>query len=206
MGLFRCFRTLFANSYLRPFEQSFFFRLYAPVLKPWVQRVVEKEYMQPWTLLFIVWGIAMAALPTFSLLSTFSLDAISQLNIIPDLFIATASLLVQLLIGLLEVWGIYYITRLHLTKLFYWHQGKYPDWPNRPIWFQMDRYLFRPEVFALVFVTFFWLQLGNFMHNNDLHVLQDAGPLSVIQLWIPWLGGALWPMVSIFYHRQVLEL
>ena len=176
------------------------------MLKPWVQRVVQREYMQPWTLLFIIWAIAMAALPTVSFLTTFLLSGLSQLSIIPNLFITTAVLLVQLFIGLVEVWGIYYITRLHLTKLFYWHRDKYPDWPNRPIWFQMDRYVFRPEFFALAFVTFFWLQLGNYMQNNDLLSLQNGGWVSLIQLCLPWVGGALWPMVSIFYHRQLLEL
>jgi len=206
MGFIRIFRVLFANSYMRPFEQSFFFTLYAPMLKPWVQRVVQREYMQPWTLLFVIWAIAMAALPTITFLSSFLLQGLSQFTSIPRGLITTAILLVQLLIGGIEVWGIYYITRLHLTKLFYWHRSKYPDWPNRPIWFQMDRYMFRPEVFALVFVTFFWLQLGNFMQYNDLLALQNGGWISLIQLWLPWVGGAVWPMVSIFYHRQLLEL
>ena len=199
-------RLLFANSYLLPFEQSIFFNWLGPKLKPWVVRVVHRDYLQAWTLLFLVWSAAMVALFSGSRLLNVSGDYLLKVDILPSEIITVFLFLANGFIGLFQVWGLYYITRLHLTKLFYWHRDKYPDWPTRSILFQMDRYVFRPEVFSLLLVTFFWLQLGSFMTSNDLNLVQTGGWLMNLQLWIPWIGGALWPMVSIFYHRQVLEL
>jgi hypothetical protein len=199
------FHRLFANSQLPLFQQTFFFKLFAPAVLPLVRRWVKHDYMQSWVLFMMIWAIAMLVLP---IVRDFMTIFLSQVDLyLVDEISSPLSIGIQWLLDAIQVWGLYYIIRLHITKNFYWCAEKYPDWPTRSIFIQMDRYIYRPEVFALLMVTFFWILLNNYLSVNGLPPKgQQLDWMDYLQLWLPWFIGGLWPMVSVFYHKQTLVL
>ena len=199
-------QLLFANSYLCPFEQSFFFQWLGPFLKPVILRLVRRDYLQAWSLLFLAWGLAMASLPTLQLLVSQLIGLLSWFNLVPGVILAPLSTMLNIGFTMLEVWGVYYVGRLTLTKLYYWREDKYPAWPTNSILYQIDRYIFRPEFFSFVLVTLFWIQLTNFLVTSEQIHFGQVDWVLYVELWVPWMGGALWPVVSIFFHKQLLEI
>ena len=199
----------FGNSYLRPFEQSPFVRWLGPILMPLLFRIVRKPYLQAWALLLVIWALLMGSLPSLYIAAAALLDAMSGMMGADSLLFFSWMINLGLLV--MGVWGMYYVTRLNLTKLYYWHAEKYPPWPpagwpSASALYQLERYVFRPEFISLAIVTFIWIQLTRLLLDQGIMAGTPIDYQVYLSLWVPWLVGAVWPVASVFVHRQHLEV
>lgn len=200
----RITNIFFGNVYLRPFEKSLLFLWLGPVFKPLVFRVVKRPYLQAWALLLLVWAVLMGSMPSLYILSEQLLALLD--GVLPDNLLLSFSWSLNLFLLGIGMWGFYYVTRLNLTKLYYWRSEKYPPWPSASVFYQIERYIFRPEFFALAIVTFLWIQLTHLLTDQVIVSGEVLDYQVYISLWVPWLVGAVWPMASIFVHRQLLDV
>jgi len=203
-------QLFFGTASLPPFEQSPFVRWLEPVLKPLVFRIIHQPFLQAWGLLLVIWAMLMGSLPGLYMLTEALLNLLA-------LFVPAAahqffSWMLNLVLLGIGIWGMYYVTRLNLTKLYYWEAEKYPPWPSPnqtwwfSLWHEIERYIFRPEFISLAIVTFIWLQLTHLLAEQGLRAGVALDYQVYISLWVPWLVGAVWPAVSVFAHRRYLEI
>lgn len=203
-------RLFFGNASLPPFEQSPFVRWLGPVVKPLVFSIIHQPYLQAWGLLLVVWAMLMGALSSLYILTEALLGLLAAF--VPEGAHQFFSWMLNLVLLGIGIWGMYYVTRLNLTKLYFWKAEKYPPWPSteRSRWFsllhEVERYVFRPEFFSLAIVTFIWLQLTHLLAEQGIRAGAALDYQVYISLWVPWLVGAVWPAVSVFAHRRYLEV
>lgn len=203
-------QLFFGNGSLPPFERSPFVRWLGPVIKPFVFRIIQQPFLQAWGLLFVIWAMLMGTIPSLYILTEALLNLLAIF--VPEAAHQFFSWMLNLLLLGIGIWGMYYVTRLNLTKLYYWKAEKYPPWPSPEktrwysLWYELERYVLRPEFISLAIVTFIWLQLTHLLAEKSMRVGIAFDYQMYITLWVPWLVGAVWPVLSVFVHRRYLDV
>jgi len=200
----RLYMLLFKNSYLPLFQRTLLYQLFEPWISPIINRFIRNPFLKQWAILVAIWTVGMLSLPSLTIAGSILHLCVTYL--FPSLVIPV-QMIIDGLLATIQVWGMYYICRITITKLFYWDQHKYPGWPSASIWFQMDRYLFRPEVFSMLLITLIWILLGNrLVEIAWIRTNYSWTGFDWFEFWLPWCLGCLWPVMSIFRHRQMLEV